>query len=81
MGRENNQGVNTTIDKSIRPVAKPEGPVDTIDQSTNTTNNTELDPLLLLLLVLGWLLPTPSQIGQALVKAITYPFKKNNRKD
>ena len=80
MGRENNQGVNTTIDKSIRPVAKPEGPVDTIDQSTNTTNNTELDPLLLLLLVLGWLLPTPNQMGQALVKAITYPFKKN-RKD
>jgi len=80
VGRENNQGVNTTIDKSIRPVAKPEGPVDTIDQSTNTTNNTELDPLLLLLLVLGWLLPTPNQMGQALVKAITYPFKKN-RKD
>ena len=76
MGKENNQGVNTTIDKSVRPVAKPSAPVDTIDQSTNTTNNTEIDPLLLLLLVLGWLLPTPSEMGKTLLKIITAPFKR-----
>jgi hypothetical protein len=68
IGKENNQGVNTTIDKSIRPVAKPEGPVDTIDQSNNTTNNTEVDPFLLMLLIIGWLAPSPTEIGRGLLK-------------
>lgn len=68
IGKENNQGVNTSIDKSVRPIARPEGPVETIDQSNNTTNNTELDPLLLLLLILGWLAPSPSEIGRGILK-------------
>ena len=68
VGAENNQGVNTSIDRSVRPVAKPEGPVDTIDQSTRTTNISEVDPLLLLLLILGWLAPSPSEIGRGLLK-------------
>lgn len=68
IGKENNQGVNTTIDKSIKPVARPEGPVDTIDQSNNTTNNNNVDPLLLLLLIIGWLAPSPSEIGRGLLK-------------
>ena len=67
IGKENNQGINTTIDKSVRPVARPEGPVDTIDQSNNTTNN-NVDPLLLLLLIIGWLAPSPSEIGRGLLK-------------
>ena len=68
IGKENNQGVNTTIDRSVKPVAQPEGPVDTIDQSNNTTNISEVDPLLLLLLVLGWLAPSPSEIGRGILK-------------
>ena len=68
VGAENNQGVNTSIDRSVRPVAKPEGPVDTIDQSTRTTNISEVDPLLLLLLILGWLAPSPSEIGRGFIK-------------
>ena len=78
IGKENNQGINTTIDKSVRPVARPEGPVDTIDQSTNTTNNTEIDPLLLLLLVLGWILPTPNQIGKGLLNFVLMLFGRKN---
>jgi len=66
IGKENNQGVNTTIDNSVRPVARPEGPVDTIDQSNTTTNN-NVDPLLLLLLILGWLAPSPSEIGRGIL--------------
>lgn len=62
VGKENNQGIN--IDYSVRPVARPEGPVDTINQ--NTTNNTEIDPLLLLLLILGWLAPSPSEIARSI---------------
>jgi len=68
IGKENNQGINTSVDRSVRPVARSEGPVETIDQSNNTTNNTELDPLLLLLLILGWLAPSPSEIGRGILK-------------
>ena len=68
VGAENNQGVNTSIDRSVRPVAKPEGPGETIDQSTSTTNRSEIDPLLLLLLILGWLAPSPSEIGRGILK-------------
>ena len=68
IGKENKQGINTTIDNSVRPVARPEAPVDTIDQSNNTTNNNNVDPLLLLLLIIGWLAPSPSEIGRGLLK-------------
>lgn len=64
IGKENYQGINTTIDRSIRPEARTEGPVDTIDQSNSTTNNTEIDPLMLILLVLGWLAPSPQEMGR-----------------
>lgn len=76
IGKENNQGVNTTIDKSVRPVAKPSAPVDTIDQSNNTTNNTEIDPLLLILLVLGWLAPSPNEIGRGIASLFTRRGKR-----
>lgn len=68
LGKENNQGVNTSIDKSVRPVLRPEGPVENLQQDNSTTNNTEIDPLLLILLVLGWLAPSPSEIGRGLLK-------------
>ena len=68
VGAENNQGVNTSIDRSVRPVLRPEGPVDTIQQDNSTTNISEVDPLLLLLLVLGWLAPSPSEIGRGILK-------------
>lgn len=78
IGKENYQGITTTIDNSVRPMVRPEGPVDTIDQSTNTTNNTEIDPLLLLLLVLGWILPTPAQIGKGLLNSVLMVFGRKN---
>lgn len=68
LGKENNQGVNTSIDRSVRPVLRPEGPVENIQQDNSTTNNTEIDPLLLILLVLGWLAPSPSEMGRGLLK-------------
>ena len=65
-GKENSQniGVNTTV----RPVLRPEGPVDTVVQDNSTTKNTELDPLLIILLILGWLAPSPSEIGRSIAK-------------
>ena len=68
IGKENNQGVNTSIDRSVRTVLRPEGPVENIQQDNSTTNNTGIDPLLLILLVLGWLAPSPSEIGRGLLK-------------
>ena len=68
IGKENYQGVTTSVDRSVRPVLRPEGPVENIQQDNSTTNNTEIDPLLLILLVLGWLAPSPSEIGRGLLK-------------
>lgn len=65
IGRTNNQGVNiSTVAPATPPQIRPEGPVDTINQ---TNNNTEIDPLLLLLLVLGWLAPSPAEIGRGIM--------------
>lgn len=66
IGKENNQGVNTNVDRSVRPVLRPEGPVETVQQDNSTTNNTEIDPLLLILLVLGWLAPSPNEIARGI---------------
>ena len=66
VGRENYQGVTTSIDNSNRPVLQPEGPVDTVQQDNSTTNNTEIDPLMLILLVLGWLAPSPNEIARGI---------------
>ena len=68
VGRENYQGINTSIDKSIRPELKSEGPIDTVDQSNTTNNSTEIDPLMLILLVLGWLAPSPQEMGRGIMR-------------
>lgn len=66
VGKENYQGVTTSVDTSVRPVLRPEGPVETVQQDNSTTNNTEIDPLLLILLVLGWLAPSPNEIARGI---------------
>jgi len=68
VGQENYQGVTTNVDRSVKPVLRPEGPVETVQQDNSTTNISEVDPLLLLLLVLGWLAPSPSEIGRGILK-------------
>ena len=68
LGQENYQGVTTNVDRSVKPVLRPEGPVENVQQDNSTTNISEVDPLLLLLLVLGWLAPSPSEIGRGILK-------------
>ena len=68
LGKENYQGVTTNVDSSVRPVLRPEGPVEAVQQDNSSTNISEVDPLLLLLLVLGWLAPSPSEIGRGILK-------------
>lgn len=71
IGKENYQGVTTSVDRSVRPVLRPEGPVETVQQDNSTTNNTEIDPLLLILLVLGWLAPSPNEIARGIRNLFT----------
>ena len=62
VGKENTQnlGVNTTL----RPQLRVEAPVETVVQDTSTTKNTTIDPLMLILLVLGWLAPSPNEMAR-----------------
>lgn len=66
LGKENYQGVTTSVDKSVRPVLRPEGPVESVQQDNSTVNYNEVDPLLLILLVLGWLAPSPNEIARGI---------------
>lgn len=52
------------------------GPVDTLK-----INNTNIPPWVLLVLLLGWLLPTPTQIGRAIYHVVTAPFKRKTLKE
>ena len=66
VGAENNQTVGVVTNN--RPELTIKAPVEKVVQDTSTTNNTEVDPLLIILLVLGWLAPSPSEIGRGLSK-------------
>lgn len=62
VGKENNQTVGVVT--STRPQLRVEAPVEQVVQDTSTTNNTEIDPLLLILLILGWLAPSPNEMAR-----------------
>lgn len=66
VGKENTQTIG--INKTLRPQLRVDAPVETVVQDTSTTNNTSVDPLLLIMLILGWLAPSPSEIGRKLCK-------------
>ena len=70
-GAENNQGVNIKTEAPRIELGK-ESKVDNIDQSTTKNSNTE--PWIILLLILGWLLPSPGEI----VRWVTRIFKRKN---
>ena len=72
-GKTNNQtvGTNTTVAPSVS--LRPKARVDMIDQSSKegtvadkieTINNTNVSPWMVLLLVLGWLAPSPGEIAR-----------------
>lgn len=65
-GAENNQGITLNTDA---PRVTTKGDIDKIDQSI--TNNTEIDPILIGLLILGWLLPSPGEMGRGFIKLFT----------
>ena len=66
IGAENNQTVGVVT--NTRPVLRVEAPVDKVVQDSSTTKNTEIDPLMLILLILGWLAPSPNEMGRGVLK-------------
>lgn len=64
IGKENNQTVGVV--SNTRPQMRIEAPVETVIQDTST--NTEVDPLMLLLLIAGWLAPSPAEIGRSFIR-------------
>lgn len=74
-GKTNSQTIGTTNNTAPTVSVKPNARVDTIDQSSSTSKVTteavetvvinEVPPWVILLLVVGWLLPTPNQIANS----------------
>ena len=85
IGKENKQAVVTYEEEETnsagRDVIKTEvlKEVETGTVEELKINNTNIPVWVMLLLLLGWLLPTPTQIGQGLYALLTLPFK--NRKN
>ena len=62
VGKENTQ--NLGVISNTLPEINIEAPVETVIQDTSSVEITEVDPLMLLVLVLGWIAPSPSEIGR-----------------
>lgn len=76
IGRENVQQVVASQERieAGRDVVQKEleaGPVETL-----TVNNQDIPPWVLLVALIGWLLPTPTQMGQAIGRALMMPFRR-----
>lgn len=65
-GKTNNQTVGTNETYAPSVSIRPKARVDTIDQSKETINNTYVSPIMLILLILGWLAPSPSEIARGI---------------
>ena len=76
IGRENRQAVLSTElgDTAGRDIVTKEveaGQVETVN-----VNNQNIPPWVILLALIGWLLPTPTQMGNAIGQALMYPFRR-----
>jgi len=82
IGKENRQAVATyeqeTNTSAGRDVIQTEtlkeveaGPVEKL-----LINNENIPPWVMLLLILGWLLPTPTEMGRGLFQILTFPFRR-----
>jgi hypothetical protein len=76
IGRENRQAVLSTElgDTAGRDIVTKE--VETGQVETMTVNNQDIPPWVLLVALIGWLLPTPTQMGNAIGEALMKPFRR-----
>lgn len=83
IGKENKQAVVTYEEEESnnagRDIIKTEvvKEVETDRVEKLTISNQNIPPWVLILLLLGWLLPTPSQMGKSLYNAVTFVFRRN----
>jgi hypothetical protein len=76
IGRENRQTAVSMEERveAGRDVIQKEveaGPVESL-----TVNNQDIPPWVLLLALIGWLLPTPTQMGNAIGQFLMAPFRR-----
>jgi hypothetical protein len=81
IGKENRQSVLSVENKTSagRDVVTKEvetGKVENLD-----IINTNIPPWVILVLILGWILPTPTQMAKAIYRFITAPFRRKTLKD
>ena len=76
-GKENRQAVLSTElgDSAGRDIVTKE--VETGQVETLTVNNQDIPPWMLLVALIGWLLPTPTQMGSAIGSAFAALFRRN----
>ena len=72
IGRENTQTVGQ--DNRFQPEVKTESSIETVEQSSNDIRTgdveniqvTNIPPWVILLLIIGWLLPSPGEMGRSI---------------
>lgn len=77
IGRENRQSAVSFEERveAGRDVVQKE--VETGQVETLTVNNQDIPPWVLLVALIGWLLPTPTQMGEAIGRAFMAPFRRS----
>lgn len=81
IGKENTQQIvaQQTTQDAGRDIVTETKEVEAKSIEDLTIKNTNIPVWVIVLLLLGWLLPTPTQMGQGLFTLLTLPFK--NRKE
>ena len=82
LGKENKQAVVTNEEETNNNAGRDivtetkeveAGPVEHLD-----ITNTNIPPWVMILLLLGWLLPTPTQIGQSITNFVLALFRRKS---
>ena len=82
IGKENKQAVVTYEEEKTNNAGRDVITTEVLKEVETGTvedlriSNTNIPVWVILLLLLGWLLPTPTQMGQSLYNLISLPFKK-----
>ena len=82
IGKENKQAVVTYEEEQSNNAGRDVITTEVLKEVETGTvedlriSNTNIPIWVILLLLLGWLLPTPTQMGQSLYNLISLPFKK-----
>lgn len=80
IGKENRQAVVTyeeeTSTSAGRDVVQTTKEVEAGPVEKLLINNENIPPWVMLLLILGWLLPTPTEMGRGLFQILTFPFRR-----